>query len=175
MKQANNSRQGTSDILEGLKMFNCWFLPGVILPIIMIILVANLKSVIPFVNMSASLFEPSQTISMSSTKSRWLMASPFEILIPEKRPPTFASIKKWLMLYATSRKSRGDSGKPCQIPLSAWKKFVAEPLSKMEKETEFKHAIIQLTKYSLKARCIRSILMYNHITLSKALNRSSFC
>jgi hypothetical protein len=85
----------------------------------MIILVANLKSVSPSVNMSASLFEPSKKISMSSKKRRWVMANPFEILIPEKRPPTFASVKKWLMLSATSRKSRGDSRQPCRIPLSA--------------------------------------------------------
>jgi hypothetical protein len=62
----------------------------------MIIPVANLKSVSPFDNMFASLFEPSQKISMSSTKSRWVMASPFEILIPEKHPPTFSSVKNGL-------------------------------------------------------------------------------
>jgi hypothetical protein len=84
----------------------------------MIILVANLKIVIPSINMSTSLFDPSQKISMSYTKSRWVMANPFEILILEKRPPTFALVKKWLMLSSTSRKSRGDSGKTCQIPLS---------------------------------------------------------
>jgi len=60
---------------------------------LILIPVAIFKRVRPSDNKSASLFDPSQNISISSTKSKWVMAIPFVILIPEKFPPTFAFAK----------------------------------------------------------------------------------
>jgi len=134
--------------------------------------IVDLKSVSPSEIRSVSLFEPSQKMSMSSTKSRCVIVSPIEIFIPEKRSPTLAFDKNRLKHSATRRKSRWERGKPCRSPLPAWKNPVVEPLSRMEKETKFKHAIIQLTNPSPKPKWIRSILMYNQLTLSKGLDRS---
>jgi hypothetical protein len=71
-------------------------------------------------------------------------------------------------------KSRGERGNPCRVPLPTWKKYMADPLRIMEKETKFKQTIIQLKKLRPKPRWISSILMYNQFTLSKALHKSNF-
>jgi hypothetical protein len=86
---------------------------------LILIPVAVLKRHSPSERMSASRIEPSQKISISSTKSKWVRVSPFKILIPVNLPPNFAPSRKRLSPSATRRKSKGERGHPCRRPLSA--------------------------------------------------------
>ena len=71
---------------------------------------------------------------MSSTNSKCVMLVFVVILRPSNNPLLFASRIALLNPSATSRKSRGDSGQPCLIPLSAWKKGEAAPFMRTAKE-----------------------------------------
>jgi hypothetical protein len=119
--------------------------------------IACLKRVRPSHSFSISHLDPSQKIKMSSTKSKWEIYKPDEILMPLKFPADFASIKKRLRHSATKRKRSGDRGHPCLTPLSSLKNEEVEPLIKMEKETEDRHPIIQFVKATPKPRCINNI------------------
>ena len=68
------------------------------------------------------------------------------ILRPSNNPLLFASRIALLNPSATSRKSRGDSGKPCLRPLSSWKKGEAAPFMRTAKEAVVMHAKIHFMK-----------------------------
>ena len=71
---------------------------------------------------------------ISSTNSRCVMLVFVEIISPSNSPLPFASRIALLSPSITSRKSKGDSGKPCLRPLSVWKKGEAAPFMGTAKE-----------------------------------------
>jgi len=133
--------------------------------------VAILKRRSPSHNFSISCLDPSQKIRISSTNNRCEMYIPGEILMPLNVLSYFASIRKWLRHSTTKRKRCGDNGHPCLTPRSTVKKEVAEPLIRMENDTEVKHAEVQFVKATPKSRCVSSIRIESHLTLSKAFER----
>ena len=64
--------------------------------------------------------------------------------MPLKKPVDFAYKRALLKPLATTRNSKGASGKPCLSPLPDLKKLEATPLIKTEKVTEVKLLITQV-------------------------------
>ena len=83
---------------------------------------------------------------MSSTNNKCVMLKFVVILIPSNNPLLFASRIALLKPSTTSKKSRGDRGKPCLNPCSAWKKGEAAPLMRNTKEAVVIHAKIHFMK-----------------------------
>ena len=83
---------------------------------------------------------------MSCINSKCVMLVFVVILRPSNKPLLFSSIISILNPFATSRKSRGDSGKPCLRPLSAWKNGEADPFMRNTKEEVVMHAKIHFMK-----------------------------
>lgn len=76
-------------------------------------------------------------------------------LIPRKDPVCFSAESALLRPSTTRRKSRGESGQPCLIPLSDLKKGEAEPFMSIEKETVVMQCIIHLMKGTGKPKCVK--------------------
>ena len=97
-------------------------------------------------SLSASLFESLQKIRMPSKNNKCVMLKFVVILIPSNSPLLFASRIDLLKPSTTSKKSRGDRGKPCLNPLSTWKNGEAAPLMRTAKEAVVIHTKIHFMK-----------------------------
>jgi hypothetical protein len=64
-----------------------------------------------------------------------------------------------IIANTTKRKRRGDSGKPCQRPLSTLKKGEADPFIITTKEVVVIQHITHLIKSIPKPRCVKRSLM----------------
>jgi hypothetical protein len=93
---------------------------------------------------SASPLRPLQKIRTSSTKRRCEILKVGDKETPRNSPLDFAAPIALLSPSTTNKKRSGDKGQPCLNPLSAEKKFEADPFIRTTKDIVEMQLMIQL-------------------------------